>query len=1091
MPLQKIVSIVLFVLISSKSFGYQVSEKNTPGLVFIENKNQWSDNIKYSTQIGNGVMNISDKGFHFIIQDVARLEELHTQSHVVGFYEYGEYECNEETKIDNHSYNVSFVGAKKPHITSQGKTSQYYNYFIGNDSSKWVSYAYGYEIVNYNEIYKNINLSVYSKGMSPKYDFEVNPGGNVKDVQLAYDGVDDIYLFNNQLYIETSLGLVVEDKPYAYQIVDGKRVEVPVKYELDCNVLSFDTPEGYNQNYSLIIDPLLIFSTYSGSTADNWGNSATPGENGTLFSAGVTNLGNTGGTFPATGGAYQTVWGGEYDATIIKFDSTGSQMLFATYLGGSAAETPHSIVMNTAGELVIFGTTSSTNFPTTTNAYDRTFNGGVPTTLTVQYANGSDIFISKLSNDGAQLLASTFVGGEQNDGINLTNRELTENYGDQLRGDVTTDDNNNIYVSSTSQSTNFPIVNGFQTALSTVIANDAVLLKMDNNLSSIIWSSFLGGNGEDAALSIQLDMDNNVFVAGGTTSYNFPTTTNSYDTTYNGGVDGWVAHIDLYGDSIINATYTGTSSYDQVYFIDLDDSEEVYLYGQTSGDFPKTAGVYSNTYGRMFVQKLSYDLSTIRFSTAFGSNSNPDVNLSPTAFMVNDCDNLYMAGWGGVTNSNFGGGNTLNMPVSDDAWQPTTSGSDFYLMVLTSDASEFLYGTYLGGNLSKTHVDGGTSRFDKQGIVYHSVCAGCAANNVTNGATSDFPTTEGAWSSTNNSGNCNNAAFKFDLASLRARFRTNSIAFDNPGLKTICIPDPIVFENVSIGGEIFEWDFGDGVTESRTDTTHVVHEYTSPGTYVIRLKAIDQNTCIGIDEASVSVVVFEGNFLVNDGTTLCSGDEFKLEAYGGSKYYWYNKGVTFSSYEQFPIVHPVDTTTYYVYIEDELKGCGHLDSVLVNVIPEVKANFIIEQNYNCFEIPEINILNESKNASTYLWDFGDGTTSTEELPQHQYDSGVYNVNLRAINDICSDETSYIINMAPVKVYNVISPVTSIGVNDYFFIESPFSIQLILLNRWGKVVFESDNYENNWNAEGEPAGVYFYNVSIDGKQQCKGWVQVFK
>ncbi|MDH5367012.1 MAG: PKD domain-containing protein [Cyclobacteriaceae bacterium] len=1091
MPFQKILSIILLVFIGFRSFGYQVSDPNSSSLIFVENKNQWSDDIKYSAQIGNGVLNLSNNGFHFVLKDVSRLAELHNQTHTVQFYEHGEYACNEETKIDNHYYSVSFIGANKSQITTQHKTSQYYNYFVGNDSSKWASYVYGYKTVGYSEVYDGINLTVYSKGESPKYDFEVKPEGRVKDIQLAYDGVDDIYLFNNQLYIETSLGLVVEDKPYAYQIIDGKRTQVPVKYELDCNILSFDTPGGYNQDYSLIIDPLLIFSTYSGSTADNWGNSATPGENGTLFSAGVTNLGFSGGQFPATSGAYQTVWGGDYDATIIKFDSTGSQMLFATYLGGSAAETPHSIVMNTAGELVIFGTTSSVNFPTTTDAYDRTFNGGISTTLTVPYVNGSDIFISKLSNDGAQLLASTFVGGEQNDGINLTIRELTKNYGDQLRGDIITDDNDNIYVSSTSQSPNFPIVNGFQTILSTFIANDAVLLKMDNNLSSIIWSSFLGGNGEDAALSIQLDMDNNVFVAGGTTSTNFPTTTNSYDTTYNGAVDGWIAHIDLAGDSIINATYTGTSSYDQVYFIDLDDSEEVYLYGQTSGNFPKTSGVYSNTYGRMFVQKLSHDLSTLRFSTAFGSNSNPNVNLSPTAFMVNDCNNLYMAGWGGITNSNYGNGNTFNMPVSDDAWQPTTSGSDFYLMVLTSDASEFLYGTYLGGNQSRTHVDGGTSRFDRQGVVYHSVCAGCAVNNATNGPTSDFPTTEGAWSSTNNSSNCNNAAFKFDLASLRARFRTNSIAFDNPGLNTICIPDPIVLENVSIGGEIFEWDFGDGITESRTDTTHIVHEYVNPGTYVIRLTAIDQNTCIGIDMASVTVEVFEGNFSVNNGTTICSGDEYKLEAYGGTKYYWYNKDVTFTSYDQFPIVQPVDTTTYYVYIEEELKGCGHLDSVIVNVIPEVKASFSIEQNYNCFDIPEIEIFNASENAREYFWDFGDGKTSTDEFPKHEYDSGIFEITLRTVNDICFDQTSQTVNMNPVKSYNVITPVTSIGVNDYFVVESPFPIHLTIVNRWGKVVLEEEVYKNDWNAEEEPAGVYFYIISIAGKQQCKGWVQVFK
>jgi hypothetical protein len=139
------------------------------------------------------------------------------------------------------------------------------------------------------------------------------------------------------------------------------------------------------------------------------------------------------------------------------------------------------------------------------------------------------------------------------------------------------------------------------------------------------------------------------------------------------------------------------------------------------------------------------------------------------------------------------------MPVTNYALQKTTSGSDFYFIVLTSDSSELLYATFLGGNQSRTHVDGGTRRFDKSGIVYHAVCSGCQAFNATNSSSSDFPTTPEAWSRTNNSGNCNNAAFKFDLSSLRARLQTNSVAFDIPGLDQICYPDTIRFQNFSTG----------------------------------------------------------------------------------------------------------------------------------------------------------------------------------------------------------------------------------------------------------------------------------------------------
>src|SRR5690606_9204262 len=223
------------------------------------------------------------------------------------------------------------------------------------------------------------------------------------------------------------------------------------------------------------------------------------------------------------------------------------------------------------------------------------------------------------------------------------------------------------------------------------------------------------------------------------------------------------------------ATYTGTADYNQLYFLDLNESEDIYVYGQTSGNFPITPGVYSNPRSGQFVQKFSNDLSTLIFSTVFGAGRGvPDI--SPTAFLVNDCNERYVAGWVGRASCEpgFWNSGTAGMTTTPDAFQRSTSGSDFYFIVLTDDAKQRLYATFLGGNQSSTHVDGGTSRFDKGGIVYHSVCSGCRYFNDANRATADFPTTPGAWSRVNRSQNCNNAAFKFDLSSLKARLQTNS-----------------------------------------------------------------------------------------------------------------------------------------------------------------------------------------------------------------------------------------------------------------------------------------------------------------------------
>ncbi len=290
---------------------------------------------------------------------------------------------------------------------------------------------------------------------------------------------------------------------------------------------------------------------------------------------------------------------------------------------------------------------------------------------------------------------------------------------------------NNIYISTVTASSNFPAVDGLDLTYNGG-PTDALLLKFNPALSEILWSTFLGGAGADASHTLKFNEAGDVLIAGGTTSADFPVTGSAYQQQIGGDADGWIARISAAGDVIYDATFTGTSSFDQIYFLDLNEDDEVYVYGQTSGDFPITPGVYNNPNSGQFIQKFDASLTTLIFSTVFGSGRGiPDI--SPTAFIVNECNNLYMAGWGGAINarSGFWQSNTVGMPITGDAYQKTTSGSDFYFMVLTDDGSQFLYGTYLGGTQSRTHVDGGTSRFDKSGIVYHAVCSGCVSDNAT------------------------------------------------------------------------------------------------------------------------------------------------------------------------------------------------------------------------------------------------------------------------------------------------------------------------------------------------------------------------
>ncbi len=262
-----------------------------------------------------------------------------------------------------------------------------------------------------------------------------------------------------------------------------------------------------------------------------------------------------------------------------------------------------------------------------------------------------------------------------------------------------------------------------------------------------------------------------MFVCGGTTSRNFPVTTGAYQPTAatpvtpttRSSCDGFVARLSADGRTLERATYVGTNDYDQAQFLQLDAAGNAYVLGQTFGQFPRTAGLYGTAGGPQFIQKLNADLTASIYSTAFGQRGgvNNGPNLVPTAFLVDDCERVFVSGWGGEDNEGYLGGSTRGLPVSANAVQSVTDGSDFYLAQFRAGMTGLEYATFFGQQgTAPEHVDGGTSRFDKRGVVYQAVCASC-------GGAQGFPMPPGASSYTirNGSANCNNGAFKmtFDL----------------------------------------------------------------------------------------------------------------------------------------------------------------------------------------------------------------------------------------------------------------------------------------------------------------------------------------
>jgi len=886
---------------------------------FSENKGQWESVVKYKSQIRGGAFFLESDRITFVIEDQVAIDRILS-------FKYSSKDRPATTSpVDNtikgHAIQILFLDANKAaSLTPEHEFPDYENYYIGDVPSKWASGVKAYEAVTYQNLYSGINLKVYSDNHHFKYDFVLAPHADANQIKIGYKGAEGISLSQGNVIIKTSVTDIVEIKPYAYQIKEGKTVLVDCDFEIKDGIVHYKLG-NYNPDLELVIDPTLVFSTYSGSVADNWGYTATYDKYGNLYSGG--NVRGVG--YPTTPGAFQTSYGSgngvnNCDIAITKFNTTGNLQIFSTYLGGSGTEVPNSLVVNNNDELYVLGTTGSADYPTTPGCYDNSFNGGTFYNLTyiLYYLNGSDIVLTKFAADGQTLLGSTFYGGTGNDGLNggtdgneyVNLDTLRKNYADDVRGEIMVDNNSNVYVVSSTRSLNLPVsIGAFQPTYGGGL-QDGCIIKMNQNLTNLIWSSYLGGSKSDACYSIQIDRENNIYVAGGTTSLNFPTTPGVVQPTYQGGVsDGFISLINENGTSLLASSYFGSNAYDQVYLTKTDRLSNVFLFGQTSatGNTFIQNALWNQPGGGQFLTKLTRNLQSIVWSTAFGTgHGGPDI--SPTALLVDYCNNIYMSGWGGLALNGFGG--TSGMPITPGALQTNTDNSDYYFIVVKDDASALEYATFFGGGTSQEHVDGGTSRFDKKGKIYQAVCAGCGGN-------SDFPTIPGVWSRNNNSWNCNMGSIKFDF-----EIPALIADFDMPPL--VCAPAAVTFTNNSstatVGTTIWNWNFGDGSPSSNVQTP--THTYTQSGQYEVRLIVSNSTSCNLADTMFKTIIVLSNSRDTLSEKHLCAGDFVQIGVPpAGSDSITYNwqpptnlSNTTISN----PIATPPSTTTYLLLISNSV-----------------------------------------------------------------------------------------------------------------------------------------------------------------------------
>lgn len=874
--------IFFFVLTSFLSFGHD----HYPNYAFVKNKGQFHANVNYRVDIPSGNLFIENNTITYFFFDQQKISNNHE----------GIEPLKPTDLIDCHAFKLNWVNANSnPKINETENFNYYLNYFLGDVKATGIYPAKSLWVEN---LYPNIHVKWLSDKGSLKYEYFVEPNANPNKIIQNIVGVK-ASLQKGKLVYKTALGIIEEDAPYAYQVINNQKVEIECKFTLNNNKIGFEVG-NYNKNLPLIIDPTLIFSTYSGSTSNNFGYTATFDSEGHLFS-GSTIFGANG-TYPTTLGAFQNTFKGGVggggvagtDIGISKFAQDGTSLIYSTYIGGFADEMPHSLFVNTRDELYVFGTTGSFNFPTTQNAYDTLFESGTtPINLVnglgVNYAVSCDLFVTRFSIDGSSLMASTFIGGAENDGINNVD-SLKYNYADEVRGEIEIDSEDNVYIATCTKSQDFPMVgNPFQPTKGQ--GQDGVIIKLNADLSQILWSSFYGGNADDALYSLAITKNNDVYVTGGTNSNDLPAFSNFIFSVFVGGrSDGFVGRIKSTGDTLQESSYCGTDKYDQIYFVETDKDENIYLLGQTESqglafvvNLDPDSIDYLNYDAGQFIIKFNSEIDSIWWSTRFGKDdkarpkANP--NISPTAFLVDLCNSIYLSGWGGSTNINAG--NNISTTVDSmyitagTAQQTTTDGSDFYLFVLSDDAQQVNYASYFGGNQSSEHVDGGTSRFDRKGKIYQAVCAGCGGN-------SDFPIFPANAVSANNNSSCNLGVFKMDflLPLVVADFTV-----DEKG----CAPYSPNFTNTSLtqSSTQFYWDFGDNTTSTDTLPTKI---FTTPGVFTIKLSLSDTNSCNLSDTITRVIYIEEDTTQILATKDLCLGDSInsRIISNPNYSYLWLN-----------------------------------------------------------------------------------------------------------------------------------------------------------------------------------------------------------
>jgi len=689
-------------------------------VMFIENVGQFDERARFQVRGGMGTMWLTEDAIWITVVERLPADALER---------FNVERTNMELKDEPRravNLKLSFPGANPhPRIEPFDRLDTVVSYFIGSHPDQWRRNLPVWGGVRYVDLYPGLDLEVTSENgrwiWRLAYRADCQPA--LRDVRLRVEGADALTLDDDQLRLSTTVG----DFTLSLLTVEGLSVECA--HVERANAETFEVSSPFSSAPPLPSASArtagasdLLYATFLGGGSNEWGlGIAVDGSGAAYVTGGTSSL-----DFPTTPGAFDTSYNGNGDAFVVKLNSTGTALAYATFLGGSGGDAGSAITVDRAGDAYVTGYTSSSDFPTTTGAFDTSYNG-VDT-----------FFIVKLNTTGTALVYSTFLGR----GV----AGCVDYIGYCHDCGIAVDSSGAAYVTGGTNSSDFPTTPGaFDTSYNGG-EWDAFVVKLNSTGSALAYATFLGGSGSERGMGITIDSSGAAHITGATGSSDFPITPAAFDTSYNGGdCDAFAVKLNPTGSALVYATFLGGDRGDNGYDIAVDSSGAAYITGVTrSSDFPTTPGAFDQAfdchYSDAFVSKLNATGSALAYSTFLGGNEDSDEGHS---IAVDSSGAVYVTG---LTYS-------VDFPTTTGAFTTTKNGghTDAFVVKFNPPGSALLYATFLGGG---DWDEGSGIAVDGSGTAY-----------VTGRTySSDFPTTAGAFDTSYDGGHYGYEAFVAKLS---------------------------------------------------------------------------------------------------------------------------------------------------------------------------------------------------------------------------------------------------------------------------------------------------------------------------------------